>query len=233
MAEAPRHGNRGPANLSAHRRPTGYSCRLQSPTRPVTKNGGKRRGHARDNAALALLVRLHHDAVCGALGGLLGWMLFGVVGDRAASGDDLGVTLQLLLGGALIGGLIGYFVVSVEALRDRSLPRFARLGTYGVLLGAAGGALGMLVGDWVNYKLVGPPGNNPGVGYYLSGMVIRGLGWMFLGVAVGVSEGIAARSLGKLSYGTLGGAVGGFVGGCFFGLCYLVTVQTVQAGGES
>ena len=30
---------------------------------------------------------------------------------------------------------------------------------------------------------------------------------MFLGLAVGVSEGIAARSLGKLTYGTMGGAI--------------------------
>ena len=44
-------------------------------------------------------------------------------------------------------------------------------------------------------------------------MLARGLGWMFLGVAIGFSEGIAARSLGKFSYGTLGGAIGGFVGG--------------------
>ena len=41
---------------------------------------------------------------------------------------------------------------------------------------------------------------------------------MFLGVAVGFSEGIAARSLGKFSYGTLGGAIGGFIGGMLFGL---------------
>ena len=36
---------------------------------------------------------------------------------------------------------------------------------------------------------------------------------------------MAARSLGKLSYGTLGGAVGGFVGGALFGLFYLRTLD--------
>lgn len=49
-------------------------------------------------------------------------------------------------------------------------------------------------------------------------MLARGIGWSFLGVAVGMSEGIAARSMGKFSYGTLGGAIGGFVGGCLYGL---------------
>src|SRR6202011_1852134 len=58
---------------------------------------------------------------------------------------------------------------------------------------------------------------------FLVAMFARGLGWTCLGAAVGVSEGIAARSLGKLSYGTLGGTLGGFVGGAFFGGVYLMT----------
>ena len=45
---------------------------------------------------------------------------------------------------------------------------------------------------------------------------------------VGVSEGVAARSLGKLSYGTLGGALGGFVGGALFGLIYMLTKDRGQ-----
>jgi hypothetical protein len=49
-------------------------------------------------------------------------------------------------------------------------------------------------------------------------VISRGLGWMFLGIAVGLSEGIAARSLGQLSYGTVSGALGGFVGGILFGM---------------
>jgi hypothetical protein len=48
-------------------------------------------------------------------------------------------------------------------------------------------------------------------------------------VAVGFSEGIAARSLGKLSYGTAGGALGGFVGGALFGLFYLRTLDQTGA----
>ena len=61
-------------------------------------------------------------------------------------------------------------------------------------------------------------------------MVARGLGWTVLGVAIGMSEGIAARSLGKFSYGTVGGAIGGFFGGCMFGLFYYIAVHA-QAGG--
>ena len=181
---------------------------------------------------MALLVRIYFNAVFGALGGLLGWMLFGVFGDKSAPQDRL--TAQMLLGGALIGGVIGYFVVSVEAIRDRNPVRFARLATYGVALGAVGGAVGMLVGDWVNFRLVGAIGagrQGAGTLHTLGTMLARGLGWTFLGVAVGLSEGVAARSLGKLSYGTAGGALGGFIGGALFGLFYLKTID--QEGSAS
>jgi hypothetical protein len=181
---------------------------------------------------MALLVRIYFNAVFGALGGLLGWLLFGVFGDRNAPSERL--TAQLLLGGALIGGVIGYFVVSVEAIRDRNPVRFARLASYGIVLGAVGGALGMLVGDWVNFHLVGALGaSHEGTGAFhtLGTMLARGLGWTFLGVAIGFSEGIAARSLGRFSYGTAGGAVGGFVGGALFGLFYLRTLD--QTGSAS
>jgi Inner membrane component of T3SS, cytoplasmic domain len=175
---------------------------------------------------MALVSRIYFNAVFGALGGLLGWMLFGVFGDKSARD----VTQQMLLGGALIGGTIGYFVVSVEAIRDRSLIRFVRLATYGVVLGLLGGALGILVGDWVNFLLVRWIGaSRQGAFPHLFGtMFARGLGWMFLGVTVGFSEGIAARSLGKLSYGTLGGAIGGFIGGMLFGLA----LENTKANGQ-
>src|SRR5262245_1368916 len=179
---------------------------------------------------MALLVRIYFNAVFGAIGGLLGWMLFGIFGDKTAGQSEMDA--QLLLGGALIGGLIGYFVVSVEAYRDRSLPRFCRLASYGVALGAVGGAFGMWVGDWVNYELVHRLGAAQGSALnVIATMLIRGVGWMFLGVAVGFSEGVAARSLGKMSYGTLGGAIGGFLGGCVFGLLYIQSVQGTGSEG--
>jgi hypothetical protein len=171
---------------------------------------------------MALLTRIYFNAVFGALGGLLGWMLFGVFGDPLADPNGPVYFRNLAVGGALIGGAIGYFVVSVEAFRDRSLLRFVRLASYGVLLGAVGGAVGMIVGEWVNFGLVRLVGAHGGMAE-VGGLVARGLGWMCLGAAVGVSEGIAARSLGKLSYGTIGGMLGGFLGGAMFYVLYRLT----------
>lgn len=165
---------------------------------------------------MALFLRVYFNALFGALGGLIGWVLFGAFGDKHSAHAG-----QWLLGGAFLGGFIGYFIVGAEALRDRSLARFCRLASYGVLLGAAGGALGMWLGEQVNYFLVGKLidwfGGRPG--FRIVGEVFsRGLGWLLLGAAVGLSEGIAARSRAKLVYGTLGGALGGLVGGAVYGL---------------
>jgi hypothetical protein len=201
---------------------------------------------------MALLSRIYFNAVFGALGGLIGWMLFGVfveknatidtptlrqaaqdqtsnsvpVDERAAqAATDAMMRRLFLLGGALIGGSIGYFVVSVEALRDRSFLRFVRLASYGLVLGSLGGACGIFVGDEANYWLVRWLGSERQTGFkyvlHLAGILLaRGVGWMFLGVAIGGCEGVAARSLGKFSYGTIGGALGGGVGGALFGLSY-------------
>src|SRR4051794_9287791 len=175
-----------------------------------------------------MLSRIYFNAVFGALGGLLGWMLFSIFSDKTTGQG--GVALQNLLDGALIGGGIGYLVVSVEGIRDRSWVRFVRLATYGVVLGSVGGALGMVLGEQVNYWLVGGIGGSGGILRFVANVIPRGLGFLFLGAAVGASEGIAARSLGKFSYGTLGGTLGGFLGGCFFGLIYL---GMLEQGGEA
>jgi Inner membrane component of T3SS, cytoplasmic domain/Transcription elongation factor, GreA/GreB, C-term len=246
-----------------------------------------------------LVSRIYFNAVYGALGGLLGWLLFGVFGEKnpsrdpaflpaeirvkdlsqdkertfvlvaageenAASdrilttsataavlmgkkvGDEVDVIeptqlvrvkilgtyfltrehINWLIGGLLIGGLIGYFVVSVEAIRDRSLVRFARLASYGVVLGLLGGAVGMLIAENLNYFLVDILG-----GSFVVGVLARGLAWSLLGLAIGMSEGIAARSVGKFSYGALGGAIGGFIGGCLFMVFYDASVRFGSALG--
>jgi hypothetical protein len=168
---------------------------------------------------MATLSKMYFNAVFGALGGLLGWMLFGVFGEKVPTSDDL----NLLLGGAIIGGSIGYFVVSVEAIRDQSLVRFARLASYGVLIALVGGALGMYLGDRINQVLVAMGGTH----LFLT-MIARGLGWSLLGIAIGASEGIAARSLGKFSYGAMGGLLGGFIGGMIYEVLRHLASETLS-----
>jgi hypothetical protein len=203
---------------------------------------------------MALLTRIYFNGVFGALGGLLGWMFFGVFDDMnkglahallavlvrdSHSAQHLQLMtdwsdrLGFILSGALIGAAIGSLVVSVEAIRDRSAIRFFRLAAYGLILGAIGGAIGMPIGDEINYVLVKLLGyhRDSGMAKYVlhvfGTMLARGLGWTVLGLTIGGCEGIAARSLGKFSYGTIGGLLGGGIGGAIFGLAYqLIEGQT-------
>ena len=188
---------------------------------------------------MAVLVRIYYNAVFGGLGGLFGWLLYGILVEKTPSTTIEWV--ESYLGGALLGACIGYFVVSVEAIRDRSLLRFCRLATYGVVLSLVGGALGLIVGEKLHQlsldHLVIPLRARGLSGFWelVILALFRGLGWTCLGVMVGASEGIAARSLGKLSYGTIGGLLGGFVGGTLFGFIYekFCKDQTIPAMGAA
>ena len=187
---------------------------------------------------MALLVRIYYNAVFGALGGLMAWLLIGVllkatghqppdVVQGAAQGifaEYLPLLLYGIVEGIIIGGSIGFFVVSVDGFRDGSWLRFNRLAAYGLIIGAMGGAIGLPLAEFVNTIVIpwiGEPisKTNVSVGKALLDMLVFGVCWTLVGCGVGVSEGIAARSFGKFSYGTIGGAIGGFIGGglhCFF-----------------
>jgi hypothetical protein len=172
---------------------------------------------------MARLLRVYFNAMFGALGGLLGWMLFGEF-----VSPEWDWWQQALVGGGIIGALIGYFVVSVDAVLDRALVRFCRYAAIGIVMGGIGGAIGSLLGDWVNYLLV-PEGAEAARLDVLGKVLARGLGWLFFGLFVGVSEGIASRSLGKFTYGAIGGSLGGFIGGAVF--AYLMVLM--KPGEES
>jgi hypothetical protein len=161
---------------------------------------------------MAKLLRIYLYAIIGALGGWLGWMLFGELCSKDWPWHE-----QALLGGALIGACIGFGISSLEAIRDRSFLRFLRFGAVGVVLGGLGGAVGCWLGEWVNYLIVTTAG---ATGFFAqAGIVIaRMLGWGLFGCAVGIAEGVAAQSRRKMVYGVIGGSLGGGLGGLLFGL---------------
>src|ERR1700688_143313 len=117
-------------------------------------------------------------AAAGALGGVAAWGLSEpILGIRWVYGRDI-------LFGALIGALISAFLASIETLSVGQIRQAARRFVVGGIIGAVGGALGLLVGE-LAFDVLG-------------GLNGRILGWGVLGIAVGLG-GFFYQSLTSIS----------------------------------
>jgi hypothetical protein len=147
----------------------------------------------------------------GLLGGLLCWPFTELVlRFQAAFPSYLVFSIAL---GALCGLILGAFFGSAYGITSYVKKRIAMGMLNGALVGIVGGILGFLIGQGVlfllgnliltsqkNVELIGLP-------------IARGLGWAFVGVFLGMSEGIRILSLKKTAVGALGGFIGGLLGG--------------------
>lgn len=136
-------------------------------------------------------------AAAGAIGAVFGLFLYVELVDTKS------VVTRDAFAGLAIGGSIGYFLNALGPFRERAWIKLARAATWGALTGAAGGAAGLVIGEWV-------------IGVFQGGLIGRAVSWSVLGVGIGISQGIAARSRAKLIYGLIGGATGGAIGGFLF-----------------
>ncbi len=144
-----------------------------------------------------LLGRGYDLAIAGAMGAVCGLYFY----VEAVNTPDL--MTRDALAGALIGGLIGFFINAADPLREGAWRKFARNASWGAVAGAAGGAIGLLIGEKV-------------LGGFRGGLLGRSVSWAILGVGIGVSQGLAYRSAQKFRFGLIGGGLGGFVGGFLF-----------------
>jgi len=144
-------------------------------------------------------MQIYYNAVFGAIGGLLGWLLVGSV--RTSDWD---IWLAYAFVGAGVGMCIGAAVGAVEGV---VVKRSARQAVTGALLGAAAGmaagTVGLLIGWLAFLGLKGGP-------------LGRSVGWMCLGLFLGLGEGLVSLKLKRASYGTAGGAVAGLLGGLLY-----------------
>lgn len=144
-------------------------------------------------------LQIYYNAVFGAIGGLLGWLLVGSV-----STGSWAILVAYAFVGAGVGLAIGALTGMVEGA---VVKRSARRALIGALLGAAAGlvsgVLGLLIGEEV-FLLIG------------GGIIGRALGWLLLGLFLGIGEGVGSRSRKRMSYGALGGTLAGALGGLLY-----------------
>ncbi len=148
---------------------------------------------------MSLRLKMIYSMCTGAWGGYVAWLLLDpLLGVQSANNF-----LDAALNGAIIGIAIGVFMVSFEGLLDRNLAAWLRRAAGGFIAGLVGGVAGLLVGEAI---------------YQWSGQMTwtRLAGWAIFGAAIGVSEGLAARSWRRVGLGALGGLLGGVIGSAAF-----------------
>ncbi len=153
----------------------------------------------RPRAFLANLRQAYDLAFAGAIGALIGLYLY-VELVRTPN-----IWLRDALAGALLGGLLGFFLNAAGPWRDGAWLKLARSASLGAVAGAAGGAFGLLLGEYI-------------LGGFQGGVFGRSVSWAVLGLAIGASQGLADRSRARLIYGLIGGGLGGLIGGLLFEL---------------
>lgn len=144
--------------------------------------------------------RIYYNAVFGALGGLVSWVLIGLV-LRFQTDSTFLLFVKDALQGAVVGVCIGAALGMVDGLTvSRSIRRTIKGGILGGLIGLIGGLVGLVLGEII-FLVAG------------GGVWPRAIGWAVFGFLLGTSEGIAGRSGRKAIYGAIGGLIGGLIGG--------------------
>ncbi|MDZ7793095.1 MAG: FHA domain-containing protein [Spirochaetia bacterium] len=115
--------------------------------------------------------------------------------------------------GALFGVIMGAFFGSGEGLTAKERGKIIRGTLMGAATGAAGGIVGFLAGQGILFLVVQQAFTSYRSQQLIAVPLARIVGWAILGIAVGASEGLRARSLKKTLVGVGGGFLGGVLGG--------------------
>jgi hypothetical protein len=127
---------------------------------------------------------------------------------------------------AALGGFVGAALGAVEGINSRSLEKAC----WGGLLGLGIGGLGGFFGGVFGQALYGGLGGNPG-DHALGQILLRGLGWAFAGLFIGLGQGAWTRARRKMINGALGGFLGGLIGGLMFDPLAAVILFAAQLTG--
>ncbi|HLG16304.1 MAG TPA: FHA domain-containing protein [Blastocatellia bacterium] len=134
---------------------------------------------------------------------------------------------------ALVGGLIGLAIGSIDGIICR-LPRRALIaGGVGLVVGFIGGFVSGILANLayaplttLAMKQTGESIGSLSTFGFLLQMGGRALAWSLAGITMGLGQGIALRSKRLLIYGLLGGVIGGLIGGLMFDPIHFILVGT-------
>jgi hypothetical protein len=139
-------------------------------------------------------MRTYFYAVLGAIGGLIGWQVSGLLGLSFVTN----LYLSELIVGALVGLSIGLLIGVTEGLMTRNPIQALKAGVFGGFLGMIAGGIGLPLSELL-FQSLG------------AGIFGRAIGWGVFGMLLGLAEGIVGKS--QAWKGMLGGLIGGVLGG--------------------
>lgn len=122
--------------------------------------------------------------------------------------------------GAVFGICLGVALAAVNGMSSGSTQQFRRNLAWGAGIGFCGGIMGLYVGQ----MFFGPLYKNPeeftvsmlGPFVFIWDVVVRAIGWAFIGLFIGLVQGLPSKSSQSARHGAIGGFLGGFLGGTLF-----------------
>jgi hypothetical protein len=150
-------------------------------------------------------MRTYYYAVLGAIGGLIGWQISGLLGLSFI--NNLYIS-EMFVGG-LVGMSIGLMIGITEGLMTRNPVHAGKAGLTGAVLGLVAGGIGLPLSEAI-FQFVG------------AGTLGRALGWGVFGMLLGLAEGIVGQTQ------AWKGMLGGFIGGVFGALLLELSQSSLQ-----
>jgi len=155
-------------------------------------------------------------AITGLIGGFLAWAIMEpFVTDQAGGGELVAVLVAMAGFGAVLGGMIGLALGSLEGIITGVWEKAMMGGGLGLVIGGAGGAVGGVMGQIV-YGAFSGGGGVVSFSAIILQIAVRAFAWSLVGLFIGLGQGAMLRASEKIINGLIGGAVGGFIGGLLF-----------------
>jgi hypothetical protein len=115
--------------------------------------------------------------------------------------------------GMIFGLIMGGFFGTSDGIIMSVKTNIISGAFFGVLIGIVGGIIGFIIGQAALF-IIGDMLIHSAKGFNTIGFpVSRAIGWAFLGLFIGMVDGVRSRSFNKIKVGIIGGIIGGFLGG--------------------
>ncbi|MHB1001233.1 MAG: FHA domain-containing protein [Armatimonadota bacterium] len=175
---------------------------------------------------MSLSSKVFLSFLLGAVAALVAWIIIDFNGfyrlENLSDVDTLGnIFKQQAFVGATFGLLMGLAMGLVNGINSGSVMLRRRHIIWGGAVGLGGGLLGLLIGQWFFgpiYQTIKQMEMVSALGplAFVFKVVVRGIGWGFIGLFIGLVQGLPIKSKKAARHGAIGGLIGGLLGGMLF-----------------